>query len=138
MYNTDQFSHYIDSSIKRSVVPILWQNCLTSLEFSLGFGSAIRQRVTPTYFAKICSAFGNSLALFIGTTKTYPLSDARHCIQVNPQELDALQKPAFLVTKKISVLNNGDILLYLSILSFVPEFWERLVIEFFWKVGWSL
>ena len=43
------------------------------------------------------------MALFIGTMKTYPLSDTKHFMQVNTQELDALRQPDLLFTKKQSV-----------------------------------
>ena len=49
-------------------------------------------------------------------------------MQVNPRELYALRKPAFLVTKKKSVKKNDNILLYLSILEFAPKFQEWLVL----------
>ena len=46
-------------------------------------------------------------------------------MQVNPWELDALCQYYFLAIKKQSVLKNDDILLFLRIISFVPNFMEK-------------
>ena len=56
---------------------------------------------SPTSYANIFNALGNSLTLIIAATQTYPLSETNICMRVYPLEL-----AAFLVTKKVSVKKN--------------------------------
>ena len=49
-------------------------------------------------------------------------------MQVNPCEIYSSREHAFLVTKKLSAQKNDNILMYLSILSFVTKFSKRLML----------